>query len=163
MVSCPSTYMVHTPRYVPKTLQNVRSNTVLHGGISVRSGLTPSYIGQIRSNPGVKRSDAVRPRGYNGQFRPYGGNDTHMKDTTTLFYFDRSRNHFSRLTESSLSTCPGLLLSQLTWELSTRGKKLWYVIPSETCSINISYRVEGPTWRGNIILEGINGNMSYAG
>ena len=114
MVSCPSTYMVHTPRYVPKTLQNVRSNTVLHGGISVRSGLTPSYIGQIRSNPGVKRSDAVRPRGYNGQFRPYGGNDTHMKDTTTLFYFDRSRNHFSRLTESSLSTCPGLLLSQLT-------------------------------------------------
>jgi len=112
MVSCPSTYMVH-PVMSPKRYRmygQTRSYTEVYRS----DPALPRDIGQIRSYPGVKRSDAVRPRGYNGQFRPYGGNDTHMKDTTTLFYFDRSRNHFNRLTESSLSTCPGLLLSQLT-------------------------------------------------
>ena len=94
-------------RYTPTYMIYGQTRSLPEVYRAVTHGLAPRYTGQIRSYPEgksvrsgrtlrVNRSDPVLPWGYNGQIRSHGGNDTHMKDTTTLFYFDRTRNHFNR-------------------------------------------------------------------
>ena len=132
---------------------------------TVKHGLTRGYFGQTRSNPGGITVRSGLTQGVSvksGHTLGYNGvNVTRLKDTTTLFYFDRSRNHFNKSPVSSLSTCPVVADLLLVSQLLTSVSNKLYTSPSERCFTSISDRVSGPTGRGECDFERIDGKMSY--